>query len=85
MAYRHDPLAPPNCYSFNVCLIVVSTVRLNSCTEKTWATNGATIRDALMTSGLRFDENDDFYDETEIKEENVLEEVNSMIRGMLNG
>jgi hypothetical protein len=38
-----------------------------------------------MTSGLRFDENDDFYDETEIKDENVLEEVNSMIRGTLNG
>jgi uncharacterized protein (DUF488 family) len=49
-------------------------IRLNSWSQKTWATNGTMMRDALMIDGLRFDETDDFFRKTKLKDGSILED-----------
>jgi hypothetical protein len=48
-------------------------IRLNSWSKKTWATNGTMMRDALMIDGLRFEETDDFFRESKLKDGSILE------------
>ena len=49
-------------------------VRLNSSNGTTWASNKTMMKHELMTDGLRFDEADNFYRETETRGVNILED-----------
>ena len=55
-----------------VCCEVVIGMRSTPDGQMIWATNGIKMREKLLTEGLRFDESDDFFDETGIKDENIF-------------
>jgi hypothetical protein len=48
---------------------IIIGVRLNLCSQKTWAINGTTMKDEFIAHGLRFNHNDVFYNEMEMKDE----------------
>jgi hypothetical protein len=48
-------------------------VRLDSWTKKTWASNGTEMKKELLSCGLIFDDDDIFYNETEMKDVNILD------------
>jgi hypothetical protein len=49
-----------------------------------WATNGRRLKEKLLTEGLRFGEADDFFDETESKDEYDLENVEDFFEELID-
>jgi hypothetical protein len=71
------------CLADHLSAEILIGIQLNSFRHRIWSTNGTTMREKLMTDGLKFDEADDFYGESDEKEATILEEVSATVRQTL--